>query len=116
MLGTAVDPNTRTVPVYCAIQNPDYFLRPGVFVAGRISGAARSGVVAVPQAAVQVADKGHVVFTPGDKPGVFVAQPVQVGPTVSGLTQIKQGLSPGQPIVTTNAFILKSQMIKDTLN
>ncbi len=116
VLGTVMDPNTRTVPVYCAIQNPDNFLRPGVYVAGRISGASRSGVVAVPQAAVQVADKGHVVFMPGDKPGVYVAQPVQVGPTVGGLTQIKQGLSPGQPIVTTNAFILKSQMIKDTLN
>ena len=116
VLGTTVDPNTRTVPVYCAIRNPDSFLRPGVYVGGTIYGAARLGVIAVPQDAVQVADKGHVVFTPGDKPGVYVAQPVQVGPTVGGLTQITQGLSPGQPIVTTNAFILKSQMIKDTLN
>jgi len=116
VLGASIDPNTRTLPVYCAIQNPDLSLRPGVYVAGKISGAARSGVVAVPQAAVQIADKGHVVFMPGDKPGVYIAQPVQVGPTVGGLTQIKQGLSSGQSIVTTNAFILKSQMIKDTLN
>lgn len=116
VLGTAMDPNTRTVPVYCVIRNPDSFLRPGVYVGGTIYGAARLGVVAVPQAAVQVAEKGHVVFTPGDKPGVYVAQPVQVGPTVGGLTQITQGLSPGQPIVTNNAFILKSQMIKDTLD
>ena len=116
VVGTALDPNTRTVPVYCAVRNPDTLLRPGVYVAGKISGAAQSGVVAVPQGAVQLADNGHVVFTPGGKPGEYVAQPVQVGPTVGGLTQIKQGLSPGQPIVTTNAFILKSQMIKDTLN
>ncbi len=117
VLGTAIDPQTRTVPVYCAIRNPDNFLRPGVYVGGTIYGAAQSGVVAVPSAAVQIAEKGgHVVFTPGDKPGVYVAQPVQVGPTVGGLTQIKQGLSPGQPIVTTNAFVLKAQMIKDTLD
>ncbi len=116
VLGTAVDPNTRTIPVYCAIRNTNIELRPGVYIAGKIYGAARAGVIAVPTDAVQISDKGHVVFTPGDKPGVYVAQPVQVGPTVGGLTQIKQGLSSGQPIVTTNAFILKSQMIKDTLN
>lgn len=117
VLGTAVDAGTRTVPVYCAIRNPDSFLRPGVYVGGTIYGAARSGVVAVPSAAVQLAEEGgHVVFTPGGKPGVYIAQPVQVGPTVGGLTQIKQGLSPGQPIVTTNAFVLKAQMIKDTLD
>ena len=116
VLGTSLDPNTRTIPVYCAIRNPDTALRPGVYVAAKISGAAQSGVVAVPQGAVQVSDNGHIVFTPGPKPGVYVAQPVQVGATVGGLTQIKQGLSSGQPIVTTNAFILKSQMIKDTLN
>lgn len=116
VIGASVDPNTRTVPVYCAIRNPGTKLRPGVYVAAKISGAAQSGVVAVPQAAVQVSEKGHVVFMPGDKPGVYIAQPVQVGATVGGLTQIKQGLSSGQPIVTTNAFVLKSQMIKDTLN
>ncbi len=117
VLGTSVDPQTRTVPVLCAVRNPDSFLRPGVYVGGTIYGAARSGIVAVPSAAVQLAEKGgHVVFTPGPKPGDYVAQPVQVGPTVGGLTQIKQGLSPGQPIVTTNAFVLKAQMIKDTLD
>ncbi len=116
VVGTAVDPNTRTVPVYCAIRNIGMALRPGVYIAGSISGAARSGVVAVPSAAVQISQNGHVVFTPGTKAGEYVAQPVQVGETVSGLTQITQGLMPGQPIVTTNAFLLKAQMIKDTLD
>ncbi len=116
VIGTTIDPNTRTVPVYCAVRNPDMALRPGVYLGGTIYGAARSGVVAVPQAAVQISQNGHVVFTPGAKSGEYVAQPVQVGETVQGLTQITQGLTPGQPIVTTNAFLLKAQMIKDTLD
>ena len=116
VIGTSLDPNTRTIPVYCAIRNPDMALRPGVYVGGTIYGAARVGVVAVPQMAVQISKDGHLVFTPGPKPGVYVAQPVQVGETVHGMTQITQGLTAGQPIVTTNAFVLKSQMIKDTLD
>ena len=116
VIGTALNPDTRTVPVYCAIQNPDRALRPGVYVSGTIYGAARADTVAVPQYAVQIYNTGHVVFTPGAKPGEYVAQPVQVGETVHGMTQIKQGLKNGQPIVTTHAFVLKSEMIKNTLD
>ncbi len=116
VIGTALNPDTRTVPVYCVIKNPDRALRPGVYVSGTIYGAARTDTVAVPQYAVQIYQKGHVVFTPGAKPGEYTAQPVQVGETVHGMTQIKQGLKNGQPIVTTNAFVLKSEMIKNTLD
>ena len=111
-LGSALDPNTRTIPVYCLIRNPDGALRPGAYISGTIYGAARADVVAVPQEAVQTLDSGPAVFTPGDKPGVYVAQPVQTGETVGGLTQIKQGLQSGQKIVTKNAFILKSELGK----
>lgn len=116
VIGTALNPDTRTVPVYCAIKNPDRALRPGVYVSGTIYGAARTDTIAVPQYAVQIYNKGNVVFTPGAKPGEYTAQPVQVGETVHGMTQIKQGLKNGQPIVTTNAFVLKSEMIKNTLD
>lgn len=116
VIGTSLNPDTRTVPVYCAIKNPDRALRPGVYVSGTIYGAARTDTIAVPQYAVQIYNKGNVVFTPGAKPGEYTAQPVQVGETVHGMTQIKQGLKNGQPIVTTNAFVLKSEMIKNTLD
>ena len=115
-IGAALDPATRTVPVYCLIQNPDDALRPGVYVSGTIYGAARTGAVVVPQLAVQTMDSGPAVFVPGNKPGVYEARPVKTGETVDGLTQITQGLQTGQPIVTKNAFVLKSQMIKDTLD
>ena len=62
---------------------------------------------------MQTLDSGPAVFVPGPKPGVFVAQPVKTGETVDGLTQITQGLRDGQPVVTKNAFLLKSQLGKD---
>ncbi len=115
-VGATLDRTTRTLPVYCLIQNPDGALKPGVYVSGTIYGADRANTVAVPQRAVQITDSGPAVFVPGDKPGKYVAQPVKTGETVNGLTQITQGLQNGQPIVIKNAFVLKSQMIKDTLD
>lgn len=111
-IGSALDPNTRTVPVYCLIRNPDSALRPGAYIAGTIYGAARTHTMTVPQIAVQTLGSGQAVFTPGDKPGVYVAQPVKTGETVDGLTQITQGLKSGQSIVIKNAFLLKSQLGK----
>lgn len=111
-VGSALDPNTRTIPVYCLIRNPDGALRPGAYIGGTVYGAARTRTVTVPQLAVQTLDSGPAVFVPGDKPGVYVAQPVKTGETVDGLTQITQGLRDGQPVVIKNAFLLKSQLGK----
>ncbi len=116
VVSAALDPNTRTASVNCVVQNPHSMLRPGVYVSGIIFGAARHNVVAVPFDAVQQVSGGSAVFTPTGKAGEFAATPVQVGETVNGLTQIKSGLAPGQPYVSKNSFVLKSQMIKDTLN
>ena len=111
-VGAALDTSTRTVPVYCLIQNPDGALRPGAYIGGTIYGAARANVVAVPQEAVQALDAGPAVFMPGEKPGVYVVQPVKTGETVDGMTQITSGLRDGQAVVTRNALLLKSELGK----
>ena len=116
VVGAALDQATRTAQVACLIQNPQTLLRPGVYVAGIIFGAARQDAVAVPSDAVLTMNGGHVVFTPTGKPGEFAATPVKTGETVDGVTQITDGLRPGQPYVSKNAFVLKSQMVKDTLS
>ncbi len=116
VVSAALDTNTRTASVNCLIQNPQGTLRPGVYVSGTIYGASRQNAIAVPFDAVQQVGGGSVVFTPTGKPGEFAATPVKTGETVNGLTQLLSGLSPGQPYVSKNAFVLKSQMIKDTLD
>lgn len=113
-VGSTLDPATRTLPVYCLIRNPDGALRPGAYISGTVYGAARSNTLTVPQSAVQTMDAGPAVFIPGDKPGVYVAQPVKTGETVDGLTQIKQGLRPGQSVVSGNALLLKSELGKNS--
>lgn len=116
VVSAALDPSTRTASVSCLIQNPQGLLRPGVYVSGTIYGASRQNAVAVPENAVQQVGGGSVVFTPTGKAGEFAATPVKTGETDNGLTQVVSGLAPGQPYVSKNAFVLKSQMIKDTLD
>lgn len=116
VVSASLDTNTRTANVNCLIQNPQGLLRPGIYLSGTIYGASRQDAVAVPTGAVQQLDSGPVVFTPTGKAGEFAATPVKTGETVDGMTQILSGLSPGQPYVSKNAFVLKSQMIKDTLS
>ena len=50
----------------------------------------------MPSDAVQTLNGGSVVFTPTGKPGEFAATPVKTGETVDGMTQITDGLQPGQ--------------------
>ena len=116
VVSAVLDPSTRTASVNCLVQNPQGLLRPGVYVGGTIYGASRQNAVAVPTDAVQQMDGGAVVFAPTGKAGEFAALPVKTGETVNGLTLILSGLSPGQSYVSKNAFVLKSQMIKDTLD
>lgn len=116
VVSESLDTNTRTASVNCLIQNPQGLLRPGVYVNGTIYDGTRQDAVAVPTTAVQQMDSGPVVFTPTGKAGEFAATSVKTGETVDGMTQILSGLSPGQSYVSKNAFVLKSQIIKDTLS
>ena len=67
-----------------------------------------------------VSDKSFLV-TIGDRTVVFVrtrdgfrAQTVQVGSRSSGLVAITDGLAAGTAIATTNAFLLKAEIEKES--
>ncbi len=50
---------------------------------------------------------------PGDEPGEFRAQPVEVGDGLDGdRVAILSGLEPGSRIVTEGAFTLKAELSK----
>lgn len=112
LIGDMLDSKTRTVRVNCLIRNPGALLRPNMFVTGDISGAARAQTVVVSEETVQNLNGGMVVFMPTDKPGQYHAQSVKTGETVDHRTQILSGLNPNDSVVTRNAFLLKSEMLK----
>lgn len=114
-IGDTADETTRTVKVRCAVRSAGGALKPGVFVEGRILGAAGKSVVVVPNDAVQTVNGETVVYTPTGNEGEFRETPVQVGRKQNSVVEIRAGLKPGDKIVTKNAFLVKSQAMKGEL-
>ncbi|WP_309717828.1 efflux RND transporter periplasmic adaptor subunit [Armatimonas sp.] len=113
-LGELANEKTRTVKVLVRVDNPAGVLRPGLPVTATIGSPAKRSVL-VPAGAVQTHKGKKVVFVPGEKPGEFKAQPVEVGVTQDGKTEIRSGLLPGAKFVAKNAFLVKSQAMKSEL-
>ena len=109
-----VDPQSRTATVVITPTSGGSTLAPGQLVQARIlasGGAAKSGVM-VPQDAVQTLGSDTVVFV---RTGQGVrAQPVQVGSRSGGMVAITGGLAAGTQIATTNAFLLKAEIEKES--
>jgi len=109
-----VDPQSRTATVVITPTSGGSTLAPGQLVQARIlasGGAAKSGVM-VPQDAVQTLGSDTVVFVRTGQG--FRAQPVQVGSRSGGMVAITGGLAAGTQIATTNAFLLKAEIEKES--
>ena len=109
-----VDPQSRQATVVVTPQAAG-LLAPGQLIQARIhasgGGGAPSGVM-VPQDAVQTIGDRNVVFV-RTRDG-FKAQTVQIGSRSGGLVAIMAGLKAGTPIATSNAFLLKAEIGKES--
>ena len=109
-----VDPDTRAATVVVQAPAGNSLFVPGQLVQARIfaSGGATNGGVMVPQDAVQTLGDRTVVFA--KTRGGFKAQTVQVGSRSNGHVAIVSGLHAGTLIATTNAFLLKAEVEKES--
>lgn len=109
-----VDPESRAATVIVTPTAGGTTLAPGQLVQARIfgsGGVAKTGVT-VPQDAIQTIEGKTVVFVRTNVG--FRAQPVQVGDRSGGMVSITSGLSAGTRIATTNAFLLKAEVEKES--
>ena len=113
-LGQTLDPQTRTLHVRIVLANPGNQLRPEMLATAEIPAGPPREAVLVPSDALQQVDGQEVVFvrTSADR---FSVRPVQVAATRNGDTPIVQGLKGGEPVVVKGSFVLKSQLLKATL-
>lgn len=113
-LGQEFDPNTRTMQVRIDLANPDNRLRPEMLANAEFPIGEGKPVLRVPSDAVQQINGADVVFVrvAADK---FSARPVQVGESADGRTPILEGIAAGDMIAVRGTFILKSQLLKSTL-
>ncbi len=112
-VGSAVDPQTRTVPILARTDNPDALLKADMFVNIILDSSAVEEALTVPSAAVVEKDGVKFVFVPAgkDEPRTFTQRPVEIGRQAGDRTVIKAGLKAGDVIVTAGSFFLKSELI-----
>ena len=114
-VGTEVNERTRTTRVRAEVENPDGRLRANQFGRAEIRVGAEHKAVVVPKAAVQRKDKADLVFLPEGE-GVYRPQRVLTRPTDRGdVVEVTWGLKPGQRVVTTGAFLLKTEIMKGAI-
>jgi cobalt-zinc-cadmium efflux system membrane fusion protein len=113
-LGQQLDPETRTMQVRIVLNNPGNRLHPEMLATAAIPVGGTQMVVTIPSDAVQQVDGQDVVFV-RTGPERFAVRAVRTGPTVNGETPIVEGLATGDPIVVKGSFIVKSQLLKATL-
>lgn len=119
-IGDLVNETSRTISVRVVVPNPDAKLKPGMFASARLqtgaesdAGSAPSSIV-VPRESVQKVGKENVVFVPvGDNQ--FKPVEVTLGVSSAEEVEITEGLQSGERIVTQGAFILKSELSKESM-
>lgn len=113
-IGATVDPHTRTVRARVDLPNPDRSLRSGLFVRARVEVAAEHEAILLPKDAIQRAEGRSLVFV-RTGPGQYDPVPVDVGARTDNEVEITKGLETGLEIVTTGAFLLKTEILKDSI-
>jgi membrane fusion protein, heavy metal efflux system len=113
-LGQQLNETTRVMQVRIVLNNPGNRLKPEMLANAEMPvGAGKSGI-AVPSDAIQQINNQDVVFvrSAADR---FTVRSVRIGETVDGKTPVLEGLKPGEQIAVQGSFVLKSQLLKSTM-
>jgi membrane fusion protein (multidrug efflux system) len=114
-INSIVDQGTRNIEIQATLANPEEKLRPGMFVQAEVILGASNPVVALPASAINFAPYGNSVFIVGQmkgkdgKPYSGVRQQfVKLGGSRGDQVAILSGVKPGEEVVTSGVFKLRS--------
>ncbi len=110
-IGSALNPETRTMQVRCLVNNPHGNLRAEMYATMQINGGATASTLAVPREAVQDIKGEKVVFV-AQADNSFEKKVVEVGQEQGEKIEIISGLQSGQRVVTKGVFFLKTELLK----
>jgi cobalt-zinc-cadmium efflux system membrane fusion protein len=117
-VGQVLDPHSRTVSARAVIDNPVGELKPGMFVYASIEarGADEPATprLTVPTTAVATVQGETVVFVRTEERS-FEIRTVDLGETSGDWTEVRSGLTEGEPIAVSGVFTLKSEVLKGGL-
>lgn len=113
-VSASVDPASRTVKARVELPNRDRTLRAGAFLRAQVRVAGERGALLLPRDALQRAESRTLVFV---RRGETVFEPVAVetGEAQGDLVEVRSGLEAGAEVVTTGAFLLKTEIMKESI-
>ena len=113
-IAPAIDPATRTAKTRVMLANPDGTLRANMVGTGVVSLGAVRPTVSVPASAVQRVGEVALCFVKLGE-GEYEARRVKTGLSSAEMVEILSGLKPGEDVVTTGSFVLKTETLKGSI-
>jgi cobalt-zinc-cadmium efflux system membrane fusion protein len=113
-LSPELDPVTRVMRVRIELENPEIRLRPEMLASAQIVVGPSRPMLLVPSDAIQQINDSDVVFVRRSEDR-FELQPVRLGDTFNGRVVLLEGVKPGEAVVTHGSFLLKSQLLKSSI-
>jgi membrane fusion protein, multidrug efflux system len=114
-INSMVDQATRNIQVQATFKNPDWRLRPGMFAKVSVIMTEKQNVVAIPATAIHYAPYGDSIFVvselkdpQGKEYKGVKEQFIKIGQSRGDMIAIVSGLKPGEEVVTSGVFRLKS--------
>lgn len=114
-IGDSLDPDTRTVQVRGLIRNSARKLKPEMYATILFELGDGNPVVVVSAVSLQDVEGKPTVFRQtGDN--VFAPVQVRIGRRSDGRMEILDGLKPGDSVVAEGSFLLKSELLKQSMS
>jgi cobalt-zinc-cadmium efflux system membrane fusion protein len=113
-LGQEFDPVTRAMQARIVLENRKNLLRPEMLANAEVSTGSRRPTILVASEAIQQINGQDAVFV-RTAPDRFAVRAVRIGETVNGKTPVVEGLKSGEQIVVSGSFILKSQLLRASM-
>jgi membrane fusion protein, heavy metal efflux system len=113
-LGQEFDPTTRAMQVRIVLNNSENRLKPEMLATAEIPVGSLKPALVVPADALQQVDGQDVVFV-RTAPDRFAIRSVRTGAAVHGQVRVFEGLKAGEQVVIKGSFLLKSQLLKSTI-
>jgi multidrug efflux system membrane fusion protein len=107
LIDNQIDQATGSVRLKATFDNAHNTLWPGQYVDARVLVRTERNALTIPNAAVQLGPNGPFTYVVKTDSSVEV-RPLRVAEGGGGLTIIKEGLAPGERVVTSNQYRLQA--------
>ncbi|WP_052266075.1 MULTISPECIES: efflux RND transporter periplasmic adaptor subunit [Pedobacter] len=108
-LNPELSDESKVVLIRIAVPNTQGLIRPGMLAYISIDNG-KQNAVAVPRSSILAGGKGNKVWIKNSD-GSFSGRKVSTGAGNEGYVQVLSGISPGEIVVTTGAYLLESESI-----